>query len=378
MAAARATVAHCDMLIAVWDGRPPRGRGGTAEVVDLAVAAGHASHPHSGRRGGADDPAVERVRPQCRDPQRRRPRRPPAVRGRIAGAAAERGADPAARSPTSAFSTTGSSPKRRGGSAGGSNIRCCWRSPGSAGSAAAIGANPNAPRRSTPNGSAYSPDCSDWHGITASLDLLEQAYGWSDRLAGYYAQNFRSGHIFNFILAAERGAARPVVLRAAGVQDCSWRSVEFVVALAVIFNTRFGVSHEWHRRWLDYRQLAERLRPLRSLKLLGVAAPDPPGSIDQPGRRGAGSTGMPPGCGGRWAARNGAIDTDKAAELAEAIACHEIEPQIAYHEAQRQADRHARPAAGMDRHCAVRADAGGVGDRHRRHCQIDPRLGRAT
>lgn len=38
MMAGRATVAHCDVLIAVWDGLPPRGRGGTGEIVDLAVA----------------------------------------------------------------------------------------------------------------------------------------------------------------------------------------------------------------------------------------------------------------------------------------------------------------------------------------------------
>ena len=38
----RATVAHCDMLIAIWDGRPPRGRGGTAEVVQLALTRGTA------------------------------------------------------------------------------------------------------------------------------------------------------------------------------------------------------------------------------------------------------------------------------------------------------------------------------------------------
>ena len=29
----RATVAHCDILIAIWDGLPPRGRGGTGEVA---------------------------------------------------------------------------------------------------------------------------------------------------------------------------------------------------------------------------------------------------------------------------------------------------------------------------------------------------------
>lgn len=38
----RATVAHCDILIAVWDGKPPRGRGGTGEVVQLALTRGTA------------------------------------------------------------------------------------------------------------------------------------------------------------------------------------------------------------------------------------------------------------------------------------------------------------------------------------------------
>ncbi|MEO7635548.1 MAG: hypothetical protein ABIS38_07880, partial [Sphingomicrobium sp.] len=38
----RATVAHCDILIAVWDGLPPRGRGGTGEVVHLALTRGTA------------------------------------------------------------------------------------------------------------------------------------------------------------------------------------------------------------------------------------------------------------------------------------------------------------------------------------------------
>src|SRR5438270_449951 len=38
----RATVAHCDLLIAVWDGLPPRGRGGTGEVVQFALTRGTA------------------------------------------------------------------------------------------------------------------------------------------------------------------------------------------------------------------------------------------------------------------------------------------------------------------------------------------------
>src|SRR4029079_14181772 len=38
--AGRGTVAHCDILIAVWDGLKARGRGGTAEVVETAIARG--------------------------------------------------------------------------------------------------------------------------------------------------------------------------------------------------------------------------------------------------------------------------------------------------------------------------------------------------
>ena len=40
MMAGRATVAHCDILVAVWDGRLARGHGGTAEVVQLAIRRG--------------------------------------------------------------------------------------------------------------------------------------------------------------------------------------------------------------------------------------------------------------------------------------------------------------------------------------------------
>jgi hypothetical protein len=35
--AGRYIVDHCDVLIAVWDGAPSRGRGGTAEIVQYAL-----------------------------------------------------------------------------------------------------------------------------------------------------------------------------------------------------------------------------------------------------------------------------------------------------------------------------------------------------
>jgi len=107
--------------------------------------------------------------------------------------------------------------------------------------------------------------------------------------------------------------------------------VEAAIAAGIIINTRIGVKNEWHRRWLDYRQLAERLRPMRSLKLLGLAAPDPPGSQTNPTPR----RWIEWYATGIWRALGcpaGSIDGRRSAELARAVAAYEIAPQVAYHE----------------------------------------------
>lgn len=41
-AAGKWIVDHCDLLVAVWDGRPSAGKGGTADVVHYAVSKGRA------------------------------------------------------------------------------------------------------------------------------------------------------------------------------------------------------------------------------------------------------------------------------------------------------------------------------------------------
>ena len=330
MAAGRATIAHCDVLIAVWDGRPPRGRGGTAEVVHLAVAQGTpVIHiPADGEKpmgllwSGFDPNVVTR---SGDDRGIKQPFEPDML-GRMISMLLTPPPDSNERIFFDRF--LAEKARRVRGRleypmllmlAGVSRLKSShWRESKCAAAIEAEWQN-------------FSTECSGKHGVSASLQLLERAYAWSDRLAGYYAQNFRSGHVFNFILAASAvllglsSFALPATKTAVAV-------TEFVVALAVIFNTRFGVRHEWHRRWLDYRQLAERLRPLRSLKLLGVAAPDAPGSITNPVPR----RWIDWYAAGVWRAMgcpNGAIDKQKAVLLTEAIACHEIAPQIAYHEA---------------------------------------------
>ena len=66
----RATVAHCDMLIAVWDGLPPRGRGGTGEVVQLALTRGTAiiHVPLDPRRRAARSCGARSTRRSSRSP----------------------------------------------------------------------------------------------------------------------------------------------------------------------------------------------------------------------------------------------------------------------------------------------------------------------
>ncbi len=330
MAAGRATIAHCDVLIAIWDGKPPRGRGGTAEVVHLAVAQGtpvihipaDGETPIALLWSGFDPNVVTRG---GHDRGVRQPFEPDLLR-RLLDALLT----PPPQSNEREFYDRFLAEKSRRVRgrieypvllmlAGVSRLKSShWRE---SKCAAAIEAE----------WARFSTGCSGKHGISASLDLLERAYAWSDRLAGYYAQNFRSGHIFNFILAAS-AVLLGLSSFALPASKTEVAVVEFAVALAVIFNTKFGVSHEWHRRWLDYRQLAERLRPLRSLKLLGIAAPDAPGSHTNPVPR----RWIDWYAAGVWRAMgcpNGAIDKERAARLAEAIACHEIEPQIAYHEA---------------------------------------------
>jgi hypothetical protein len=327
--AGRGTVAHCDILIAVWDGLPPRGRGGTGEIVELAIARGaaivhlqlDASRPIE-ILWSAFDPNV--VTWTGHDTNVHRPfdsehlsllltamlALPPGPRERhfYNQFCRERQRRVRARLEYPLLlALTGTARIR-------SNH---WRE---SKLAAAI----------DDEWGNFLASCSDCHGVSASLELLHKAYGWADRMATYYAQTFRSGHIFNFVMAA--GAVllglSSFALPASKLQLAL---AEMVITVAIIVNSVFGIRNEWHRRWLDYRQLAERLRPMRSLKLLGIAAPDPPGTSANP-------------IAGRWidwyaagvwralGCPHGRIDPANTPQLMDAIVEHELAPQIDYNE----------------------------------------------
>jgi hypothetical protein len=326
--AGRGTVAHCDILIAVWDGLPPRGRGGTGEIVELAIQRGTAI-VHIPLHGGptrilwsAFDPNV--ITRTGHDVNVHRP----FDEEHLSLLLTAMTAPPIGAAERRFYAQFAQERQRR------LRLRLEYPLLLALTGTARLKANHWREARSTAaveeEWRNFVAGCSDCHGVSAPLELLQKAYGWADRLATYYAQTFRSGHIFNFVLAA--GAVllglSSFALPASKLQLAS---AEIVITLAILINTGVGIRQEWHRRWLDYRQLAERLRPLRSLKLLGIAAPDPPGSAANP-------------VAGRWidwyaagvwralGCPHGRIGIENAPELSRAIVRHELEPQIAYNE----------------------------------------------
>jgi len=326
--AGRATVAHADILIAVWDGLPARGRGGTGEVVALALTRGtpiihipiDQSLPVRIVWSGFDPHVVttgDNVETAARDFDDESLHAlldcilaPPAdahERGFLRSflRERERNLKPRVEYPL-LLAMTGI---RAFG-------RSSWRAdPYSAATRA--------------EWSPFRDDCATAHGVVADLDPLEEAYGWSDRLATHFAQTYRSGHVFNFILGAAAVLIALTGLLLPGAK-LVLALAEFAVIIAIIGNTRVGTRSGWHRRWLDYRQLAERLRPMRSLKLLGLAAPDVPAS----GGMNAQRRWIDWYAAGLWRTIGcpaGKITAGLPAQLAAALARHELAPQIAYH-----------------------------------------------
>ena len=334
----RATVAHCDALIAVWDGKPPRGRGGTGEVVQLALTRGTAiihvpliADQQSRVLWAAFDPTVVTV---ADDPGVARPLDRHDVDSLLTGLlmppidkqeqdflkrfARERLRQYRARIEypllLAAAGVKRFRPQAYTDSYYAAQIRDEWQ--------------------------RYRAGCAEAHNLMAPIGLLEEAYSWADRLATHFAQTYRSGHIFNFVLG---GVAVCLGLSAFMAPHLKLEEalLEMLITMAIILNAHIGTKQEWHRRWLDYRQLAERLRPMRTLKLLGIAAPDPPGTDTNP----IPSRWIEWYAGGIWRAMgspSGTIDRDCAARLASAIADHEVEPQVSYHE------RHAEQIEKLD------------------------------
>ncbi len=162
-------------------------------------------------------------------------------------------------------------------------------------------------------------------------DMLEGAYAFADNLASRFAQYFRSGHVINFAFSALAVALALSGLLLPPAFKIGLVGVELLLIGMIVLNTRIGHREAWHQRWLDYRQLAERLRPMRSLKLLGIAQPP---NVSAASRTGSlrwidwyataiwRQLGLP----------SGRIDQARIAELLALLQDQEIGPEIRYHQ----------------------------------------------
>lgn len=331
-AVGRVVLDQSDIIVALWDGDPARGRGGTAQVVAEAVARHipvihvDTSEGGSGVEGATllwtglsdldfEQPALDTV-----------PRAPAAeVLAGVVKALTEPPANVidqlmlrrflrervSKRTPALPFpmllAVTGVRPLRRRD----------LRTP-----------SPEICAQYLQERLAGIPDTGS-HAKRLGERLLPR-YGLADAAGAYFAQLFRSGYIANFSLAA-----LTVALALSGLAAPAFKlpliASELMVILLILGNTRVGRRAGWHARWLDYRHLAEQLRVASMGSLLGDL-----------GLRDAGTDGgaVPPGW-VRWYARattrelglpQAVVDQDYLARVRQA-ALSMIEDQSAYHHA---------------------------------------------
>lgn len=111
--------------------------------------------------------------------------------------------------------------------------------------------------------------------IQVQSDLMTSAFGWADSLATYNAQLFRSAFVANFIFAALAVfmVALSILLKdGLHLMEQKWPFVLAEVFLIgiVLANTIIGRGRDWHRRWLEAREIAELLRLSMVLRRLGT------------------------------------------------------------------------------------------------------------
>lgn len=323
-----AILAASDILIAVWNGEGSGGRGGTGDVVATALAMGkpvvhipidesgqvRLLWPGEGPAGGSWHSALEPPAEPFDGPHLEE-----ALRALLLPPD-----EPGERLALSAFyaekenllirrieypillAVTGTQPLRQG----------AWRK------------------------QPYLPSTrSDWQRFDLAVDgriaparfaRLEQGYAWGDNLANRFAQFFRSGHVVNFTFSAAAVALALFGFLLGGSVKTLFVAVELLLIAAIVANTRVGRAESWQQRWLDYRQLAERLRPMRSLKLLAVARPPIVSASSRTGNR-------------RWidwyaaaiwrqmGMPGGSIDAAELERLIGLVRNEELGPEISYH-----------------------------------------------
>lgn len=111
---------------------------------------------------------------------------------------------------------------------------------------------------------------------TAFCDRVEKLvlprFAWSDGIASYLSDKYRSGMIINFTLSSMAiiGGLAYLPLVDASLK-WTFALLELVLLAAIVLITRHGRRARWHGRWFETRRAAEYLRHAPILLALGAA-----------------------------------------------------------------------------------------------------------
>lgn len=263
--AGKIVLSQCDILIAIWDGEAARGRGGTTQVIAEAVAQ---HHPviHIDATGG-NTPQLLWSGLHAAIPDR------PTIDGVERANAYEAlpslidalCAPPRGEQREALLHFLHPRVKRRSHAIAWPLL--LWVSGAKSFSKLSL-ASVAAEDSAHEAGNLVKPYAGLGHfGKFLTGDLVHR-YARADAQASLFALRFRSSFVVNFALA---GLA--VLFALSGLLFPDLKKIlitaELVVILIIIANTRRAANINFHRRWIDRRHLAERLRQLMITSILG-------------------------------------------------------------------------------------------------------------
>ncbi len=115
--------------------------------------------------------------------------------------------------------------------------------------------------------------------------ILLPAFSAADHLSVFYSLVYRSTYVFSFLFAA---IAVALALSGVFIHEANVKVYLVAAELAIIFFILIawilGNWRQWHRRWLQYRRLAECLRHMRILAPLGAEGPISRAGLDVDGQ----------------------------------------------------------------------------------------------
>jgi hypothetical protein len=277
-------LANIDILITIWDGKPAAGVGGTAQIISRAISGGipvvwiAPDNPSAIHLSWSPAEAIPSADAAVRPQQTFRP----AGDAELAQAVSEILALPTQSEARGLLTQYLHTKERRWNFCPWYSL-LCWLFAG----------------RPLTRGDFYLPPAvadtrQTWRDYLGTVpedraqrpaieNILLPACGVADHLANYYSLVYRSTYVFNFFFAALAVATALVgiFIHEPGVKSYCV-SIELAIIGTILLTWLYGHRHQWHRRWLECRHLAEGIRQLRIFTPLGIS-----GAADRPRRAAA-------------------------------------------------------------------------------------------